>query len=108
MAKTFDKELYVKEDFIKEFLKTHEGYWRGEQITMEESLTNFINSILDDRLSIINDKCASCVKADVCKGRAKLGKLVAAYCQDDPLNNESLFFSISIATCSQYLKKIKE
>jgi len=67
MTKSFDKELYVKQDFIKKFLKTHEVYWKTKQISMEESLTNFINSILDDRLAILNNKCTTCDKRAVCK-----------------------------------------
>ena len=101
MAKNFDKELYVKQDFVEEFLKSHEVAYRQKRISIEESLTNFINAILDDRLAVLNDKCATCTKKAVCLLWDRLVNQANLIIQRE----HKFEFTACIVRCNNYQKK---
>lgn len=103
MTEDFDKELYVKQEDVEEFIKNTEPHWKIKNITMAESLTNFVNAILDNGLKILNNKCNSCDKLHVCKIWQDLIDKNRALTEKNP----KLKYTAGILSCSNYQKKGK-
>lgn len=103
MVRDFDKELYIKQEQVEEYLKMVESSIRTKHISMEESLTSFINGVLDTRLSTLNNKCNTCIKKGVCKIWENLLERANILTQKDP----NLEFTGAVVKCNNYQEKGK-
>lgn len=101
--KDFDDKFEVSESNIKAYLADIkvpqdiiDTVLIGGRLT--ELLTQFINSKLSQNLEIINNKCSTCVKYDVCE----IHKNVWTVLTDAKKEFRDIDLTLCVSKCSKY------